>query len=1338
MMNYTKLVTIVTSFFISISLARAASVGGVNYTSLADAINNAASGATITLSETEEIYATINVEGKSLTLDGGGNTVTFGSGFNGTMFNIATNASLSIVNTTFDGTNDWRWVSEAAKMDPWAYELSCNESKSTNTVGSITKLEGALSSPLFAVSGSIVFGEDSCLRQFVFDKNNTPMISLPGGALTFDGVNIEYIYGVQVLANGEATVEFKGGSTITNNFGYGNKGGIYWIDGKAVATLTDAYINGNAARARSGVIFGVVGYGKLIMNGGTICNNISKYWGSNSSGSMICLEGCGRFEMNGGEISGNIGTLAGAISTRWYSDNEQSAVLNSGVISNNTTSLGSWSNANIFLRSSGVISSNMVVSGPVVVNSTSADIPGTLDNQGVIDGDLILNTGAASVTSSGDVTGSVTVSAGSLVITDGIYGSDVSPWVEFGLEAVQGESGEWIVIETDNCYIWNLNHLNRFSESLAAGETFTNKHVQLCASINLNGANWIPLGGWSGDTAFLGEFNGNGKTISNFVIDDADVSTNEYRIGFFSFLGAGSRVHDFVLESIDIVSTNVKVRCGGLAGTSGASLENVIVRDVDIKVAASTVYAGGVVGLNAKADYDGFVGVEAYDVVISNSYSNCSASYLGGLVGYFDTTQTPRIAVIEECVVSNVTLYADGSCTIGGAWGNAACSGAFKHIMDCNVYNIDLNSLSTTATDCLVGGFFGFNGISSATIENCHVSNGRINIYSGDAAGFVAKSFFAWGQDIYRDCSVHMVDINSPSGVAAGFVATSGAGAQPAIFMDCEVYGGFIQGKIASGFAGIDSVGNAGGAYLINGCMTAESYVFGKEFSGGLIARASSTSKTVVIDSLVNSSVDGEQYICEGIISTHTTKDYIESGDTAVLYIYIFDENGDMLYEIVTYEAAINSATCYARLEDALAAWQPGDLLDLLIDTNEIGFLEIPAGATFDGNGHILTGTLAFSIGEGGGVVDEVDFSQTTAGTASACVSIASTNNTYAAVKECDFTAASVTPISITSTAGATISIVENFFSSEESEGFRYICADYSEGEDTLLTMAINFNRFVNDAAISPIYLRNVCVDSLLDFTYNYFADGGTLLGDIVLCDGHRYPELAMPMIDSTFENDISYAVIAVSEASPVCLYGNTIDEAMAQIALAGSLDGWSLILCDGVIIDRSLNLTFSFDVRMNGNDIAIASGETLSITNANINLIGGTLSGFTPENLLIGGTTILGISDEELADSFSSIDGYEVTAREDGSFAIKYSTSFKIYIALVNGKPRIGFPKSLGSISACKVYATKSLTNPSWDELEISEANDVDDLYLWAKFADEASTSDYRFFKAASTSASN
>lgn len=1152
-MNYTKLVTAVTSIFISVSLARAASVGGVNYTSLADAINNAASGATVTLSEQEEIYATINIEGKSLTIDGGGNTITFGSGFNGTMFNIAEGASLNIINTTFDGTNDWRWVSEAAKMDPYAYELSCNESKSTNTVGSITKLEGALSSPLFAVSGSIVFGEDSCLRQFVFDKNNTPMISLPGGALTFDGVNIEYVYGVQVLANGEATVEFKGGSTITNNFGYGNKGGIYWIDGNAVATLTDAYISGNAARARSGVIFGVVGYGKLIMNGGAICNNVSKYWGSNSSGSMICLEGCGRFEMNGGEISGNIGTLAGAISTRWYSDNEQSAVLNSGVISNNTTSYSSWNNANIFLRSSAMISSDMVVSGPVVVNSTSADIPGTLDLQGTIDGDLILNSGSATATSSGEITGSVTVSAGELVVSDGVYGTDVSPWVEFGLESVKTDSGEWLVIETDNCYIWNLNHLNRFSESLAAGETFTNKHVHLCASINLNGANWIPLGGWNGDTVFFGEFNGNGKTISNFVIDDAGVSTNEYRIGFFSFLGAGSSVRDFVLESVDIVSTNVKVRCGGLAGTSGASLENVVIRDVDIKVAASTVYAGGVVGLNAKADYDGFVGVEAYDVVISNSYSNCSNSYLGGLVGYFNTTPTPRVAVIEECVVSNVTLYADGTCTIGGAWGNASRSGAFKHIRDCNVYNIDLNSLSTTATSILIGGFFGFNGISDGTIENCHVSNGEINAYSGSVAGFVGRSY-AWGQDIYRDCSVHMVDINNPGGVAAGFVAASGAGAQPAIFMDCEVYGGFIQGNIASGFAGIDSVGNSGGAYLINGCVSAESYILGTEFSGGIIARASSTSKTVVIDSIINSSVDGNQYVCEGIISTHTTKDYIEAGDTAVLYINIFDENGDMLYESVSYEAAINSSVCYATLEDALAAWKPGDLLDLLVDAAEIGQLEIPAGATFDGNGHLLTGVIAFSIGEGGGIVDEVDFSESTSGTALSYVNIASTNNTEAAVKECNFAGATVTPINIESTSGASISIVENIFSSSEDDCLRYISANYSE--DTLLTMAINFNHFVNDAAISPIYLRNVCVDSALDFTYNCFADGGVLLGDVVLCDGHRYPEIAMPMIDSSFENDISYAVIAVSEGSPLCLYGNTIDEAMAKIALAGSLEG--------------------------------------------------------------------------------------------------------------------------------------------------------------------------------------
>lgn len=157
----------------------------------------------------------------------------------------------------------------------------------------------------------------------------------------------------------------------------------------------------------------------------------------------------------------------------------------------------------------------------------------------------------------------------------------------------------------------------------------------------------------------------------------------------------------------------------------------------------------------------------------------------------------------------------------------------------------------------------------------------------------------------------------------------------------------------------------------------------------------------------------------------------------------------------------------------------------------------------------------------------------------------------------------------------------------------------------------------------------------------------------------------------------------------------------------------------------------------MNGNDIALASGNTLSITNASINLIGGTLSGFTTDNLLIGGSAVLGISDEELAESFEALDNYEVIKLADGSYTIKYSDSFSIYITLVNGEPRIGFPKSLGGISNCKVYATKSLTNPEWDELEITVAGDVDGIYDWAKFTAEAHELGYRFFKAAKTSAS-
>lgn len=354
------------------------------------AINN--NEENITITNDIEIVETLTINA-NIVIDGN-KTIRPKQDLSSQMFIISKDVSLTLKNITIDGNNPWTWKSEEDRLDPLK----------TSTSDYLNKNEIIYAKNIIETSGNLYLENITIQNFYLSSDNEIFMIKSTNNGTTpeivFNNTKIINNYATIMQAN-SSILKLENNTLIENNYCYGNKGGVFQLF-KTTATMENTNIINNLGRARSGTIFGVINQSMLTMNSGKIDNNISKYHGSASTGSMITLEGGGGFEMNGGSISNNVGTLASAISSRWTNtvdSGDKKIILNNGIIQNNTTSHTSWNNADVFLRSAAIINTNMTINGDIVVNNTNA----SLENNGIINGTVYLNDSTASSINNGTI-----------------------------------------------------------------------------------------------------------------------------------------------------------------------------------------------------------------------------------------------------------------------------------------------------------------------------------------------------------------------------------------------------------------------------------------------------------------------------------------------------------------------------------------------------------------------------------------------------------------------------------------------------------------------------------------------------------------------------------------------------------------------------------------------------------------------------------------------------------------------------------------------------------------------------------------------------------------------
>lgn len=230
----------------------------------------------------------------------------------------------------------------------------------------------------------------------------------------------------------------------------------------------------------------------------------------------------------------------------------------------------------------------------------------------------------------------------------------------------------------------------------------------LMADINLSGFSWTAIG--TSSSAFTGELNGNGFTISNLSISK---STTSYQ-GLFGYT-KNAKLKNITLSSVNVSG---KEYVGGLVGYAyGTNIQNV---KVSGNVTASDTKAGAVVGaaysstsisnvttngsISARVTAGGIVG-DFQNSSLSYAYSSAnitSSGSVGGLVGYAYYSTINVVEHSSGTITGNAS--SGGTNTLGGIVGSADVG---TNVSNAYTYNTKFKTTTSSATT-RVGGIAGF------------------------------------------------------------------------------------------------------------------------------------------------------------------------------------------------------------------------------------------------------------------------------------------------------------------------------------------------------------------------------------------------------------------------------------------------------------------------------------------------------------------------------------------------------------------------------------------------------------------------------------------------------
>lgn len=212
----------------------------------------------------------------------------------------------------------------------------------------------------------------------------------------------------------------------------------------------------------------------------------------------------------------------------------------------------------------------------------------------------------------------------------------------------------WYSPEAEEYEISSASQFAGFRDLVDSGVTFEGKTVKLNTNINLNKHLFDPIGkGYvhNGGQAFMGTFDGQGRTISNLYQNgwDLDPDKTDYKNYTYSTAGGGlfASIMNATIKNLTVSGANIVFECVDMGVVAGYAQGNCTFENITVtnsKIANYQRYTGGIVGEVCKGDM--------------------SAEY---------THVFRNIVVDSNVVISSLWGDFDNACggVIGGKWGDA-------------------------------------------------------------------------------------------------------------------------------------------------------------------------------------------------------------------------------------------------------------------------------------------------------------------------------------------------------------------------------------------------------------------------------------------------------------------------------------------------------------------------------------------------------------------------------------------------------------------------------------------------------------------------------------------
>ena len=273
---------------------------------------------------------------------------------------------------------------------------------------------------------------------------------------------------------------------------------------------------------------------------------------------------------------------------------------------------------------------------------------------------------------------------------------------------------------------------------------FAGKYFKLANDIDLANTKEAirPIG--STEYMFEGVFDGGGKTISNFSIENY---AYDY-CGLFSEVGEKGEVKNLKMANAYVTSLGYNV--GAVAGRNFGKIDNITL--ISPKVVASEGYnVGGVVGRSygpmsnvtvekayvRSLGYSGGVVGSLYGSITNTNatgtvYGTGKQVFVGGVAGLVNkaTAELPD-AVVDNCSFSGSVYGTNSEVAVGGLigiFGNGSVTNSAAAA----------TAMGLSASACYVGGLIGT--VYQATVNNCYSTGYVSNPNTPHCGGLIGKS----------------------------------------------------------------------------------------------------------------------------------------------------------------------------------------------------------------------------------------------------------------------------------------------------------------------------------------------------------------------------------------------------------------------------------------------------------------------------------------------------------------------------------------------------------------------------------------------------------------------